>query len=138
MCDLLLALDGEGGSQVIHGNFDTYELMRAQQIASAREKEAALLKRQKDAERKSAPKGTSSSPDKGKKKRTFPFRKVEDIEAEIATAETALVAVETSLASPDLYRDGEKVKQTTQRFEELKVHIATLYEHWEEAIEMKT
>jgi ATP-binding cassette, subfamily F, member 3 len=131
VCDLLLALDGKGGSQVIHGNFDTYELMRAQQLSAAREVEAERAKRQKDAERKSAPK----SPDKGKKKRTFPFRKVEDIEAEIAAAETDLAAVETALASPDLYRDGDKVKQTTQRFEELKARIATLYAHWEEAIE---
>ena len=133
VCDLLLALDGKGGSQVIHGNYDTYELMRAQQIAAARDKEAALLKRQKDSERKAAPKATT---DKGKKKRTFPFRKVEEIEAELATAEADLAAVETALASPDLYRDGDKVKQTTGRFEELKTRIATLYAHWEEAIEM--
>src|SRR6516164_2026948 len=33
--DLLLALDGKGNVQVIHGNYDTYELMRAQQAESA-------------------------------------------------------------------------------------------------------
>src|SRR5205807_7073215 len=31
--DLLLVLDGRGGTQVIHGNYDTYELMRVQQEA---------------------------------------------------------------------------------------------------------
>ena len=40
------------------------------------------------------------------------------------------------MASPELYRDGEKVKETTARFEELKAQIAQLYEHWEEAVEM--
>ncbi len=43
--DLLLVLDGKGGTQVIHGNYDTYELMRAQQEAArsgaAKKKEAA-------------------------------------------------------------------------------------------------
>ena len=43
-----------------------------------------------------------------------------------------------ALASPDLYRDGDKVKQATARFEELKARIATLYQHWEEAVEMNT
>jgi ATP-binding cassette subfamily F protein 3 len=32
--DLLLVLDGAGGVQVVHGNYDTYELMRAQQEAA--------------------------------------------------------------------------------------------------------
>ena len=32
--DLLLVLDGQGNTQVIHGNYDTYELMRAQQDAA--------------------------------------------------------------------------------------------------------
>src|SRR5260221_2982461 len=31
--DLLIVLDGAGRSQVIHGNYDTYERMRAQQEA---------------------------------------------------------------------------------------------------------
>ena len=37
--DLLLVLDGQGNAQVIHGNYDTYELMRAQQEAARAEVE---------------------------------------------------------------------------------------------------
>ncbi len=37
--DLLLVLDGRGNTQVIHGNYDTYELMRAQQEAAATSRE---------------------------------------------------------------------------------------------------
>src|SRR4029077_12313055 len=32
--DLLVVLDGAGNAQVIHGNYDTYERMRAQQEAA--------------------------------------------------------------------------------------------------------
>src|SRR6516162_151461 len=32
--DLLIVLDGDGRAQVIHGNYDTYERMRAQQEAA--------------------------------------------------------------------------------------------------------
>ena len=35
--DLLLALDGKGNVEVIHGNYDTYEMMRAQQDAARAE-----------------------------------------------------------------------------------------------------
>ena len=42
----------------------------------------------------------------------------------------------SSLASPELYRDGERVKKTTQAFEETKAKLQQLYEHWEEAVEL--
>src|SRR5205085_4157253 len=35
--ELLIVLDGQGNAQVIHGNYDTYELMRAQQEAARAE-----------------------------------------------------------------------------------------------------
>jgi ATP-binding cassette subfamily F protein 3 len=132
VCDMLLVLDGKGNVQVVHGNYDTYELMRAQQEAVEKEHEAA--ERKKEAAR--AVQARSVEPDKAKKKRKFPYRKSEDIEVDIAAAEQELAEVEEQLGSPELYKDGEKVKQTTARFTELKAHIAQLYEHWEEAVEM--
>src|SRR5581483_2643419 len=116
--DLLLVLDGQGNVQVIHGNYDTYELMRAQQEATQAEKE-----RQK---RAAAPPPASAtnhqavSAKKEKRKRKFPYRHVPDIEADIAAVETELRELEKLMASPDLYRDGDKVKQTTKAFEEVK------------------
>ena len=73
---------------------------------------------------------------KDKRKRKFPYRKVEDLEADIAVTETEIQALEQLLASPDLYRDGERVKQTTKAFEEAKAQLHQLYEHWEEAVEL--
>ena len=72
----------------------------------------------------------------GKKKRRFPYRKVEDLEADIAVEETRLRELETLLASSDLYRDANKVKDTTKAFEDLKGRLQHLYEHWEEAVEL--
>ena len=75
-------------------------------------------------------------PAQGKRKRRFPYRKVEELEADIAAQETQLREVERLLASPDLYRDGERVKETTKAFEDTKARLAQLYEHWEEAVEL--
>jgi ATP-binding cassette subfamily F protein 3 len=127
VADLLIVLDGKGGSQVIHGNYDTYELMRAQQQQEAQA-------RQKQAKAESARKPSAPAPEK--RKRKFPYRKVEDLEADIAAAEMELQELEQQMASPDLYRDGEQVKQVTQAFEDTKARIHQLYEHWEEAAEL--
>ena len=76
------------------------------------------------------------TPKKEKPKRRFRYRKVEEIEDEIALSEEELQELETLMASPDLYRDGEKVKETTTAFEATKAKLKELYEHWEEAVEL--
>ena len=58
------------------------------------------------------------------------------MEADIANAEARQRELEQRLASPDLYRDGDKVKQTTRDFEEIKTRLQQLYEHWEETVEL--
>jgi ATP-binding cassette subfamily F protein 3 len=133
VADLLLVLDGSGNVQVVHGNYDTYERMRAQQSADGDRPPAAGQKKAKPQE-----KADSRQPRAGsrKPKRQFPYRKVEDIEADIAAAEALLRELEQRMATPELYRDGEKVKETTRAFEETKERLAGLYAHWEEAVEL--
>jgi ATP-binding cassette subfamily F protein 3 len=123
----LLIVFEDGRCQVVHGNYDTYELLRAEQKSGAQSTKTAL-----------APKNGAAkqAPAKVKKKRRFPYRKVEDLEAEIAETETRLRELESLLASPELYRDGEKVKDAMHDFEETKAQLKELYEHWEEAVEL--
>jgi ATP-binding cassette subfamily F protein 3 len=130
--DLLLVLDGAGHVQVIHGNFDTYELMRAQQEAARQEQ--GRKKAEPPVARPQPTAATTTA--KGKRKRKFPYRKIEDLEAEIAATEMQVHELEQLMASPDLYRDGERVKQTTKAFEDAKAALKHLYEHWEEAVEL--
>jgi ATP-binding cassette, subfamily F, member 3 len=126
--DQLLVLEDDGRVRVIHGNYDTYEMMRAQQDTAP----------VKAAGPKSAAKeSAAAAPAKpAKRKRRFPYRKVEDLEAEIARGEMQVRELEELLASPDLYRDGERVKETMKSFEETKARLQQLYEHWEEAVEL--
>lgn len=122
--DLLIVLN-DGKADVIHGNYDTYERMR-------------LVKESPPVE-SSTPKSAAPAtavPAPRKRKRQFPYRKVEDLEAEIHEQEACLRELEQLMASPDLYRDGERVKATTRGFEETKARLQQLYEHWEEAVEL--
>jgi ATP-binding cassette subfamily F protein 3 len=122
--DLLIVL-GDGRAQVIHGNYDTYERMRAVRAEMEPPKKEEKPKETARAAAKAA-----------KRKRRFPYRRTEEIEADIAVTETRLRQLEEQMASPDLYRDGDKVKETTKAFEEAKAALAQLYEHWEEAVEL--
>ncbi|HLW68780.1 MAG TPA: ABC-F family ATP-binding cassette domain-containing protein [Gemmataceae bacterium] len=123
--DLLIVLE-DGHAQVIHGNYDTYELFRAtRQIA---EHKAPGQPREQ------APARASNKP--AKRKRKFAYRKVEELEADIATHESRLLEMESALASAELYRDPPKLKETMQSFEDTKVKLQQLYEHWEEAVEL--
>jgi ATP-binding cassette subfamily F protein 3 len=127
IADMLLVLDGDGRVLVIHGNYDTYERMRvASVMPAAASKDLGPAKPSPLAEKSGKP----------KRKRRFPYRKVEELEADIAANETRLREVEALLASADLYRDGDKVKETMRAFDDLKTALVRLYEHWEEAVEL--
>ncbi len=125
---VLIVFEGDGRVQVIHGNYDTYERMRLLQTQTAMPK-----KERKSAASEARSPAAARPP---KRKRRFPYRPAADIEADIAAAETRRSALEQLLASPELYRDGEKVKETTRAFEETQETLRQLYERWEEALEL--
>jgi ATP-binding cassette subfamily F protein 3 len=79
---------------------------------------------------------SSSSTSKQRRKRRYPYRKVAEIEADIAAAESRLAELEAELQNPNLYRDAERVRSTLQQIEQLKATLTQLYEHWEEAVEL--
>jgi ATP-binding cassette subfamily F protein 3 len=122
--DLLLVLEGAGRVEVIFGNYDTYERMRLLQEEEPPAKKPAPA---------AAPQASGKAP---RRKRRFPYRKVEELEGDIAAAETRLAEIEKLLAAPELYRDGARVKETTEQFAATKETLKTLYEHWEEAVEL--
>jgi len=124
--DMLLVFEAPGRVSIIYGNYDMYERMRL-----VREGDAA------PAELRTPEKETPRVEAKpAKRKRRFPYRKVDDLEAEIAVQETLVKDLEARLASPDLYREGAKVQETAQAFEDAKTVLRELYEHWEEAVEL--
>ncbi|MBI2804063.1 MAG: ABC-F family ATP-binding cassette domain-containing protein [Planctomycetes bacterium] len=123
--DVLLVFEGEGKVQIIYGNYDMYERMRL--LQEPKESPRPTNVETKEDARPNKP---------AKRKRQYPYRKVEDLEAEIAAEEARLRQLEEALASPDLYREGGKVLDTTQAFEAVKIRLKKLYDHWEEAVEL--
>jgi ATP-binding cassette, subfamily F, member 3 len=125
----LLIVFAEGTVEVVYGNYDTYELLRQARLkADAGKKQAAPEKPAAGRE--------SADAKPAKRKRQFPYRKVADLEADIATTEAKVATLEAALQSPDVYKDATRVRDTMADLQASKDALARLYQHWEEAVEL--
>jgi hypothetical protein len=61
---------------------------------------------------------------------------VEDIESDIASCELRLAGLQAELGSPDVLRDGRKVKAVQESYDDCRQRLGELMEHWEEAMEL--
>jgi ATP-binding cassette subfamily F protein 3 len=129
--------------RVVEGNYDTYlALVRAAATNGAATREAKLTAGEGEA-RRSASEVTSNQgqrrerPARAEKpKRRFPYRKVEDLEAEILRHETAIEELHAALARPEVLRDGDAVRRLNRDLEDHRSALPNLYAHWEEATEL--
>ncbi len=129
VADRLLVME-PGGFRVIHGNYDTYRHLASQAASEAPAKSNGAP------EKSSGGKSPPKRPAKEKRKRRFPYRKVEDIEEEIIQREAESEDLRDQLCRPEVLRQGDKARELTLRLEELDERIRALYEHWEEATEL--
>jgi ATP-binding cassette subfamily F protein 3 len=125
VADVLIVFH-DGRAEVVYGNYDTYELLRQSRDQAAKSDGQPLGREAKP--------GAAST--KVKRKRKFPYRKVPDLEADIAATEAAITRLEAALQEVDLYKDPPRLKQTMADLEAAKARLPQLYEHWEEAVEL--
>jgi ATP-binding cassette subfamily F protein 3 len=133
VCDLLIVME-PGKVEVVYGNYDLYESLRATREAEIAAERKALAPKE---ERKAAATPVANNSAKpAKRKRKFPYRKVEELEKEVLEQEVLVAELEEKMASPDIYRDANLVKEAMTDFEDAKDRLKVLYEHWEESIEL--
>ena len=120
--------------RIIEGNYDTYQMLvgRNAEQAEGRARDERSCKEQ------TARDGGQSRGQTGgaTRKRRFPYRKVEDLEADIADREEELDRLQRELLDPKVLRDGQKVRRIKAEIDEKKGEIDTLHEHWDEAVEL--
>ena len=129
VADHLLVVEGDR-FRVIEGNYDTY--LYAQRSATA--ETSAEKSERKEEKALAAKKSGREKP--ARPKRKFPYRKVPDLEAEIFQRESRLEELQTAMNTPEVLRDGRRVKQLQAEITEQQALLRTLYEHWEEASEL--
>ena len=143
VADLLIVF-ADGTAEVVYGNYDTYELLRQsrEQANPARKGgggEAGGGRKpvgEANPARQVGGGDAAGEAKPAKRKRKFPYRKVPDLEADIATTEQKIASLEASLQTPDVYRDANRLKDTMSDLEKAKDALALLYQHWEEAVEL--
>ena len=117
--------------RVIEGNYDTYTHLVRQGLAGDRKGESSPTNGESDGDVAKARREKPARP-----KRKFPYRKVKELEADIARCEAKIGQLHQDLISPNVLRDGEKVKQAKVDLEQQERKLSQLYEHWEEASEL--
>ena len=116
--------------RVIEGNYTTYLHLVESGLAGDRPE------RQGDGE-KTTRKPEQRKPEKtDRRKRKFPYRKIGDIETDIAASEERIEAIHQEMTEPAALRDGETMKRLSAELTEVQQRLETLYAHWEEASEL--
>jgi ATP-binding cassette subfamily F protein 3 len=131
VAEMLIVFEGPR-PEVVFGNYDTYELLRA----SRETNEASPARHAGGKEKRTAVATDGPRPEKPKKKRKYPYRKVADLESDIHTAEAKVAFLENALQDVELYKDKDRFRQTLADLEALKAQLPDLYAHWEEAVEL--
>ena len=123
--------------RVIDGNYETYlHLIKQGLAADARAAVAADASRRTGFQPVQGKLETGPTSDQPRRKRKFPYRKLPDIEAEIARREHRIGEIHALFADETVHRDGQRVKDLKSELTEHESALAGLYEHWEEASEL--
>ncbi|MEC9096538.1 MAG: ATP-binding cassette domain-containing protein, partial [Planctomycetota bacterium] len=134
VCDMLLVVES-GRFRVIDGNYSTYQtlinsgLAKEARVGTEAKAEASVVKSQ-------AKKPDKASNSKPRRKRKFPYRKVEEIEVEIAKVELRIETIYSEMTQEEALRDGTVMKGLSDELATRQQSLETLYEHLEEAIEL--
>ena len=138
ICDMLLVVEPKR-FRVIDGNYSTYQTL----IDSGLAQEARVGKESKtttaavdDVPAESKAKRAKGANSKPRRKRKFPYRKVAELESEIAAIENRIEAIYSEMGLEATLRDGDLIKNLNAELESLQNSLEPLYEHLEEAIEM--
>jgi ATP-binding cassette subfamily F protein 3 len=133
--DHLLVVE-PGRFRILVGNYDDYLHLVKQGLAVGEAKVGEAPTAKSTREPASSPSGDPPNGKPLKRKRRFPYRKVPDLEREILEQETRLDELNSALADPQTHRDGQRVRQVKADIAAVQQSLRSLYEHWEEAVEL--
>jgi ATP-binding cassette subfamily F protein 3 len=134
--DHLVVLE-PGRHRVVLGNFDVYLDQQRSQSSGGTAKASSVAKAAgATAGASAAPSDKDAKNSKPRRKRRFPYRKVEDLEGDIQAKESFVESLHAEMLLPETLRDGEKVRAIQRQIDDSQQQLQQLYEHWEEASEL--
>lgn len=122
-----------GKVDYFEGNYSDYHALQKMRADEAAERAAAKAR----PAAVTVDKADRGGPDKSvKRKRQFPYRRVDEIEADIAEHEELIAKLQSDMVDPEVLRDGRRAKQVFDDLNAGQAELAQLYAHWEEAMEL--
>lgn len=137
VADNVLVMRGGKASQ-IKGNYDAYRHWLKEGLAVedrgviGGKKAGASNSNRAESEQSES----NSQNRKPRRKRKFPYRKVEELEQDIEAMEELIESLHAQMLEPDNLRDGRKMKDLQQSLADNEARLLDLYEHYEEACEL--
>ena len=136
----LLVFEGDGKVTRYPGNYETYRRLKKEQAAEGEREARAEAKA--EAKASVAPKASAKTdaPEAKAAKSKLSYKERSELEtlpARIESEEREMIALETTLSDPNLYKEGpERLRELTASLEAKKKLVAELYVRWE-ALEAK-
>lgn len=124
--------------RIIHGNYSAYMGMRAAYAGEKSLSGSSKSLGDNGPKNQARPVRPEQSPPSAKRKRRFPYRKQEDIEADILQQESRRDEIINELSLPETHRNGLRVKELKTELEQIEERLQQLYAHWEEAMELNS
>jgi ATP-binding cassette subfamily F protein 3 len=117
--------------RLYEGNYSDYQhFVRATSMTSASDARSSPPTIAKTTDKSNGAAATE------RRRRKYPYRKVEEIETDIAGLESQIADLQSAMADPVVLRDGDRIKRIKDDYEAAQLRLAELLEHWEEALEL--
>jgi ATP-binding cassette subfamily F protein 3 len=133
-CNRLLVLDGNGNAEIFHGNYEEWTLLSKKRSSAAnaaaeaerQAREAEEKKRKAAEEAKRAAATKNAAP----KASTLERMSQQKLESEIARIEARIKAIDTEMASPEVWSNRRKADQLGSERSKLVKELEPLEFEW--------
>ena len=135
LVDQLIVLDGEGHTRHVLGTYSEYLASQQTQKTAPDDQPAGKAKASPSSRAASGPKTSQTVNTKVGTGTGLERLKLGVLEQRIEEIETRIASVDSDLADPDIYRDGQKVKQLQARRAELVDELTPLEAEWSRRVD---
>jgi len=125
LCDRIIEIR-DGIARIYEGGYSDVVAAHAPLAAREPERIGKTERERRKEERRAAQAGRSPSPK----------RQLQDVEQRIEALEREITALEAQLAEPEIYRDGERVREAQQLLSAAREELTGLEQRWIELVDM--
>jgi len=136
VCDHVIALDGDGGAEIVIGNYSDWRSRHnarqreAQSAHDARRDEERSKGKQRRAQDEARRAKSAPPPTSNNRQRLLERMSVEQLETKIEEIQSRIAEADAQMTDPDTWRDGPKMETITTERQRLTEELEPLEFEW--------